>query len=812
MKKLLNAVAVLLSASLFCIPVPVRAENAAANRCGDRMTWRISEDGTLTISGSGEMWNYDPYSSWEPEPDPSAVDGYPPWILYSDTVRALCVEEGVRYIGSYAFYEMYCLEDVTLPSTLRTVMPYAFSECPCLQAINFPDGLECISDHAFAYTSLTEVSLPDSVKSLGCGVFEGNTELTSVTLREGLLEIGDSCFGNCSALSDITFPESVIRFGTDLMNNDTAWYRLHDAEPFVMLNSRTLYRYFGDSPDVEIPDGVTQIDAACFTLPIIYDDGGAWIWETVRDDIRSVALPDSLTELPERLFSESRGLEQIRFGSGIRTVPEALCQNCTALTQVILPNGLLSIEKQAFSGCTRLETIRIPGSVQDIDPTAFQSTAFWENTDGFLICGSGFLLRYRGDINILTVPDGVKVICADAFRYADVVSLTLPETVRTLKPGCFASGTLTELLLNDGLTEIPENAFRSAAGLSCVRIPESVTKISPSCCAADASFTVVGKAGSAAERFAAAQQLPFSETMPAAEGPDMTLDPETDCWSFRNTASAFSTQNYLSGADRALLEQNGLEAETTWSGSCFGMCAAILLAKNGFFTPQQIDSSAASLSALSPSQPVQSMINYLQCLQQTDLFRYDHANEFIQQTIFRMIRTAEQIPNGASPFMICFNSGKESRHAVIGYGCEEGSWKYMDRQWPARILVYDPNHGKFSDADCVYYDPVQFRICIPAYSFFWDSSVRTYQVFFKVCGDTEILNTPPYPFAERFGGAGIPGDADGSGTVGAEDVTMLLDYLLCKTELSADAAARADLSGDGILTAADLSLLKQRLL
>lgn len=812
MKKLLNAVAVLLSASLFCIPVPVRAENAAANRCGDRMTWQISGDGTLTISGSGEMWNYDPYSSRKPEPDPSAVDGCPPWSLYSDSVRAVCVEEGVRDIGSYAFYEMYCLEDVTLPSTLRAVMPYAFSECPSLQAVTFPDGLERISDRAFAYTALTEVSLPDSVKTLGCGVFDGATELTSVTLREGLQTIGDNCFADCSALTDITFPESVISFGTDLMQNDTAWYRLHEAEPFVMLNSRTLYRYQGDSPDVEIPDGITQIDAACFTFPIIYEDGDAWVWEEPRTDIRSVTLPDSLTVLPEKLFSGNSGLKQLRLGSGVRTLPDALCQNCTALTEVILPDGLLCIGKLTFSGCSGLEAIRIPDSVQDIALTAFQGTAFLENADGFLICGSGLLLQYRGDVNVLTVPDGVTVICTDAFRYTDVVSLTLPETVRTLKPGCFASGTLTELLLNDGLTGIPENAFRSATGLSCVRIPESVTEISLCCCDADASFTVVGKAGSAAERFAAAQQLPFSETMPAAEGPDMTLDPEKDCWSFRNTASAFSTLNYLSDADCALLEQNGLAAETTWSGSCFGMCAAVLLAKNGLFTAQQIDSSAASLHALSPSQPVQSMINYLQCLQQTDLFRSDHANEFLQQTIFRMIRTAEQIPNGASPFMICFNSGKESRHAVIGYGCEEGSWKYMDRQWPARILVYDPNHGKFSDADCVYYDPVQFRICIPAYSFFWDSSVPTQRIFFKVCGDREVLNTPPYPFAERFGAAGIPGDADGSGTVGAEDVTVLLDYLLCKTELSADAAARADLSGDGILTAADLSLLKQLLL
>lgn len=813
MMKILNtAVSVLLAFSLCSVRLPVQAAERPTDQCGDHAVWSFDGRGKLTVSGSGDLWDFGS-SMTDTDPDNQLVREVP-WGYLCTDIRQVCFEGDITGIGRNAFEGMPSLETVQLPASLKTIGEGAFFCCNALSDIALPDGLTEIASYALSYTALTDITLPDSVRTLGVRALSDNASLTAIRLNDGLLEIGDCCFSSCPVLTDIKVPDSVERIGSMLMEDDIAWYRQQQNKEFAMLGDSFLYRCFTPDSEIVIPEGVRHIDGCCFSVvDIIYDENirTEFIYEYARSDIRSVTLPDSLTELPAYLFSGCEALKSVHFGAGVRTIPPNICSGCRKLESVTLPDGLLTISAEAFSGCRSLYQLRIPDTVQSIGADAFRGTAWLESADELLICGDGVLVQYSGDRNILTLPEGVRTVCTHAFLFSKVVSLTLPDSFRTADPDAFESSYLTEIILNDGLTEIPAGTFRQTLHLSELRIPESVTEISPDCIQSFMHFTVTGTAGSAAERFAKQAGLQFTdENRPA--GPDRTLRPEKDCWSFRNSTDVFGTQMLISDEDNALLDTASLAPGAQWDGACFGMCATVILAKSGVFSPRQIDSRAKSLHDLAPTFAVKSMINCFHCLQQTEAFRNYLSLDYVPQTVFRMIRTAQQIPKGAPPFMICFNIEQKNRHAIVGYGIEHGSWNYMNRSWSERILTYDPNAAGGSDEVCVYYDPEVFAVCIPQYGFFWDSTVSEASVYLKICNDTDVLNCLPYPFAERFQSAMLPGDVNGDGSLNAGDVTLLLDALLCKSVLSDDAAARADITGDGRLTAADLAVLKQSLL
>ena len=808
MKRMHTAVSFLLAACLCGTPLPVGSKAAAASRCGDDLTWSIDGDGTLTVSGSGEMWDFLSPSLSEP-----IVHGLSqaPWHSEMSNIRQLCIGEGVTGIGQFAFAECCDLTEVTLPASLRQIGRYAFEWCVGLESVGFQEGLETIGTEAFFGTKIRQLSLPASLRSIGKDAFRNCSRLTSAELPEGLVSVGDYCFADCTQLEDFTLPDSVTDIGESILLNCFAWTRKHQHDEFAMLNDRYLYRYYGRSTRAVIPETVEQLDRYCFYRPYTAQPDGEFESdiEFMFDELESVTLPESICTLPEELFADF-DIRELNIRCKADTIPANFCRDCTELSDVTLPDGLKAIGESSFSHCEQLYDLRIPDTVTEIGDAAFEGTPFLEQAEDFLICGDGLLLRYAGSRSIVTVPNGVKTVCCDAFRDSAAVAVTLPASVRTLCANSFRGNLLTDIMLNDGLTEIPDGVF-CAERISRIFIPESVTEISPRCCPEGTVFTIVGAAGSAAEKYAEQANLPFSDSA-QPEGADMTPDPERDYWSFTNSYDVFSGDCGLLPEDAELLTASGFTPDSGWSGACFGMCATILLAKNGMFSPQQIDSSASSLHDLAPTEQVQSVINYYQCLQKSEAFRnYLHQYPSIRQSIYLMIRTADQIPHGASPFLLCFDTAGGGRHAMIGCGHETGSWEFRDRAWTDRITVYDPNTGGCDDSCCVYYDPEEFAICIPQYDLYWDNTISEYWLFFRVCTDLCALNQPAYPFAERFG-TGAPGDVNGDGAVSQEDAALLTEHLLCKTVIPAAAAKRADLSGDGRLTAADLALLKRRLL
>ena len=131
----------------------------AAYMCGEDLTWDYDPDTkTLTISGTGEMNDYDPLNN--------SVSA--PWKWYTNSITSVEIGDGVTGIGEYAFYNCYSLTSVTIPDSVTSIGKAAFAGCHDLTSVTIPESVTDIGFAAFAYCDdLTSVTIknPDCLMS-----------------------------------------------------------------------------------------------------------------------------------------------------------------------------------------------------------------------------------------------------------------------------------------------------------------------------------------------------------------------------------------------------------------------------------------------------------------------------------------------------------------------------------------------------------------------------------------------------------------------------------------------------------------------
>ena len=174
------------------------ASAAESGTCGENLTWTLDDEGTLTISGTGDMENYSSHSSP---------------FYYRGAIKAVIIEDGVTSIGDYAFEYCSNLASITIPDSVTCIGNYAFYYCYNLESINIPDSVTSIGNYAFwNCSSLTSLTIPDSVTSIGNDAFSGCSSLTSINIPDSVTRIGDYAFCGCYNLESITIqnPDSQI--------------------------------------------------------------------------------------------------------------------------------------------------------------------------------------------------------------------------------------------------------------------------------------------------------------------------------------------------------------------------------------------------------------------------------------------------------------------------------------------------------------------------------------------------------------------------------------------------------------------------
>ena len=155
-------------------------------------------DGDLTYTVSnGEITITDCESSVTSVTIPSKINGYP-----------------VASIGYKAFSWCTSLTSISIPDSVTSIGSYAFSWCTSLTSVSIPDSVTSIGNYAFSgCTRLTSISIPDSVTSIGVAAFWYCTSLTSISIPDSVTSIGDSAFQECTSLTSVNIPNSVTSIG-----------------------------------------------------------------------------------------------------------------------------------------------------------------------------------------------------------------------------------------------------------------------------------------------------------------------------------------------------------------------------------------------------------------------------------------------------------------------------------------------------------------------------------------------------------------------------------------------------------------------
>ena len=310
------------SGDLYCPDCDKVVEKGYTYWIEDNLTWKLYEDGTLNISGTGAMKDY------------NSTDNLSPAYMNS-SVKKVVIEEGVTNIGNWAFSECSSLTSITIPDSVTNIGAAAFDSCGSLTSITIPGSVTSIGTVAFYNCSgLTSVTIPDSVTNIGAAAFDSCGSLTSIVIPNSVTSIEPYAFSACSSLTSITIPDSVTSIGNNA---------------FDSCSSLT---------SITIPDSVTSIGNNAFDS---------------CSSLTSITIPDGVTSIESYAFYNCSGLTSITIPDSVTNIGAAAFDSCTSLTSITIPDSVTSIESYAFCNCSNLTSITIPDSVTNIGAAAFDS-------------------------------------------------------------------------------------------------------------------------------------------------------------------------------------------------------------------------------------------------------------------------------------------------------------------------------------------------------------------------------------------------------------------------------------------------------
>ena len=163
--------------------------------CGANLTWIFSA-GTLTITGSGDMYDYTKNSA--------------PWDDLSEDIIQISLPEGLSEVGNFSFYNCKNISTITIPSSVTRVGESAFARCKELQMVNFGNSIRTIENAAFMdCRKLKSINLPNNLTSIGMKSFYRCESITSVTIPSSVTQMGVSVFAYCKSLVSANIKASI---------------------------------------------------------------------------------------------------------------------------------------------------------------------------------------------------------------------------------------------------------------------------------------------------------------------------------------------------------------------------------------------------------------------------------------------------------------------------------------------------------------------------------------------------------------------------------------------------------------------------
>ena len=368
---------------------------------------------------------------------------------------------------------------ITFGGPVTNIGDRAFYKCTSLTSITIPNSVTSIGSTAFSGTSITYLTIPESVTSIGNQAFSHCSSLTSITIPESVANIEWSAFDNCSALIKTNYTGDIagwcnIKFGSDRSN--------------PMYYSHNFYINDQDIKDLVIPNTVDTIHNYAFyncssltsiTIPNSVTSIGDFAFESCSG-LTSIAIPESVTNIGEGAF----------YGTSI----DSVCVKAT--TPPMLNIGkypVFSTSPTCYIPCGTLDTYKASKWAnlmsQFVEECEEDSTNIitYTSSDGKVVqpyktdvFGAKIVSNeYKDGQGVITFDGPVTSIGDRAFyKCSSLTSVTIPESVTSIGNSAFEScSALTSITIPNSVTSIGDIAFAYCSSLTYITIPNSVSKV-----------------------------------------------------------------------------------------------------------------------------------------------------------------------------------------------------------------------------------------------------------------------------------------------------------------------------------------------
>lgn len=508
----------------------------------DGLTWSYNtQTKELTISGSGDMHDYLQSSDthqWEnykkeikkitikhgvTSIGSKAFDG-------CTAVQDVYIPNSVKTINQFAFYRCFNLTKVYIPESVTRIDDYAFSSLESLSEINLPksltflgqnvfdldapifkgvndgfvyldnwligykgdkntipnnceisikEGCVGICKYGFAYTALSKLTIPISLKYT-CFYSFYDCECNIVYIN---CNIDENCDFSNNKFKEIVFGNNVKYITTDISGNflekvtigdnmeiigHNAFYHATALKSIKMGKSVKItgdhaFSHCESLRAIELPQGLDSIGNQAFSYCTA---------------LEKLTIPSSVTKLGQQIVINNKcplyincdipengctnifscNAEKIVLGNNIRNICSMAFYCCTKLKAIDIPNSVTYIGNNAFGGCTELENIKLSNNLQTIGENAFSLSPVKE----------------------LILPKSLKNIAQNAFAGISpeiiYVNCNLPDR-DSYTSATFWACNASRFVIGEDVTNIGDYSFYNSTKLKSINIPNSVKRL-----------------------------------------------------------------------------------------------------------------------------------------------------------------------------------------------------------------------------------------------------------------------------------------------------------------------------------------------
>lgn len=463
----------LLFAALLLLALCIGASAAGTSgKCGPSAYWSFdSSTGTLTISGSGAMEDYEYGNEF-------------PWMDYRNSIQTIVIGDQITQIGRNAFPWTACSTiqfgksvrsigaeafsgcrnlngDLTLPDSVQIVGDSAFSGCTGLNGtLTLGSSLQTIGAGAFHFCPFSgDLVIPDNVTSIGDSAFYISDYLCpetqgTLTLGKNLRTIGAFAFRESTYTGSLTIPDSVVEIGKG------AFYQCENLNGTLTLGKglRTIgERAFTDcsfSGGLTIPEGVTEIAEGAFCSSSKYSSSPA-----PGKITGTLTLPSTLKTIGAYAFAYEGFSGELLIPDGVTSIGANAFAKCDGFGGTLsLPDSVKTVGESAFYQCEGFTGLKLPAGLTKIETLSF-----------------AFMAGLKTEV---VIPEGVTEIGEGAFECSYMPSVRLPSTLRKIEKQAFMyAHNLTKITLPDGLETIGDEAFDGCYFKKAIVLPASIKSI-----------------------------------------------------------------------------------------------------------------------------------------------------------------------------------------------------------------------------------------------------------------------------------------------------------------------------------------------